>query len=812
MARLRNASRSVPRSRFIYIATCVPSFHSRPSPLFTHASGRYSQTSLVSLPSTIAHARFARRYALEDGANRVSAFSLRHEGLEMMYDHDDLLDATKLLFVDTTTVLVSSLGYGRIFEFKYDGTLVGVFATVDEPQDLLFLDDTVPPQIAVATRDLASNSGRLLFFPLAEGLNDGNLNAEDATAQSLPNFAPFSIARVQVPHGPYEGDRILIAGKDPQDLTTTHIKMSCSPGSECPSFLQTENLPSFQGCKANELSSSFKPLVGVPSEGNFLWTCGKSLISCEFKQAESITDAADCVDLEPPVEGFWEPSALVVDDARGTILVSDNANFQIHIYKTTGEFGRSLATTTSLSSLAFKSGVYTPLSPLEYQTTQNATDSITVAISLRDRHDDPIAADYDASFEVSTFTVVAHGYAESAAGPVPIEMPGTISLSGGTVTALVDIRFAGEWRLELDENFPLHKQSIGESPITITVAPGPTVPSSCQLEYNSTITAGDRLTVWMSTFDKFNNPTNRSADEFEVSFDGGEFFPLAREHRQKFTDAGTHRLAVREARTQARVGAFEETFFQVDPAAPSVPACRHSLEGTATFDPSTGAKLNLQAFLFDEFNNSVVDSTEFIIVIDGDLSNKVWLEPPLYRHELAFAEDETREIKIGFLRSDLDHLPNSPVIIKVAPPPDTMKREIAAIVALFLAVIGGAYYKLQNVEKSSALELSLRRVAEDSLRSEQKQLKGEVANLQHNLRKKKHSEDELAVMTAALAELSAARKDELEEVLISGEDLKVERLLGKGGFGVVNLAFYSGQPTAMKQLLTINDDSVKRFR
>ena len=42
--------------------------------------------------------------------------------------------------------------------------------------------------------------------------------------------------------------------------------------------------------------------------------------------------------------------------------------------------------------------------------------------------------------------------------------------------------------------------------------------------------------------------------------------------------------------------------------------------------------------------------------------------------------------------------------------------------------------------------------------------------------------------------------------------MKVSRLLGKGGFGVVNLAVYRGQQTAMKQLLTITPDSVKRFR
>jgi len=41
---------------------------------------------------------------------------------------------------------------------------------------------------------------------------------------------------------------------------------------------------------------------------------------------------------------------------------------------------------------------------------------------------------------------------------------------------------------------------------------------------------------------------------------------------------------------------------------------------------------------------------------------------------------------------------------------------------------------------------------------------------------------------------------------------QVERLLGKGGFGVVNLAIYRGKEVAMKQLLTIESDSVKRFR
>jgi len=99
-----------------------------------------------------------------------------------------------------------------------------------------------------------------------------------------------------------------------------------------------------------------------------------------------------------------------------------------------------------------------------------------------------------------------------------------------------------------------------------------------------------------------------------------------------------------------------------------------------------------------------------------------------------------------------------------------------------------------------------------SLSASAKRLESQNENLQESLRKKKHSEDELEVMKKAMSDMTAARSDELKEVLIPSTLVKVDRLLGKGGFGVVNLATYKGQQVAMKQLLTITKDSVKRFR
>ena len=84
--------------------------------------------------------------------------------------------------------------------------------------------------------------------------------------------------------------------------------------------------------------------------------------------------------------------------------------------------------------------------------------------------------------------------------------------------------------------------------------------------------------------------------------------------------------------------------------------------------------------------------------------------------------------------------------------------------------------------------------------------------LKESMKKMKYSQGELETMEQALVTLSEQRQNELKEVLIPSEDMRVGRLLGKGGFGEVNLATYKGQEVALKQLLHVKPDSVKRFR
>jgi serine/threonine protein kinase len=67
-------------------------------------------------------------------------------------------------------------------------------------------------------------------------------------------------------------------------------------------------------------------------------------------------------------------------------------------------------------------------------------------------------------------------------------------------------------------------------------------------------------------------------------------------------------------------------------------------------------------------------------------------------------------------------------------------------------------------------------------------------------------------MKQAMEQMTNERKNELQGVLVKSSEVEVDRMLGKGGFGVVNLAKFRGGFVAMKQLLEITEESVKRFR
>ena len=90
-------------------------------------------------------------------------------------------------------------------------------------------------------------------------------------------------------------------------------------------------------------------------------------------------------------------------------------------------------------------------------------------------------------------------------------------------------------------------------------------------------------------------------------------------------------------------------------------------------------------------------------------------------------------------------------------------------------------------------------------------LNQEVEKLKVSLRKSQHSGEELRLMKKAMEELSQEKSDELRSVLIDSGTVKIENMIGKGGFGEVHLGKYDGQKVAVKRLLDISSDNLERF-
>jgi len=72
--------------------------------------------------------------------------------------------------------------------------------------------------------------------------------------------------------------------------------------------------------------------------------------------------------------------------------------------------------------------------------------------------------------------------------------------------------------------------------------------------------------------------------------------------------------------------------------------------------------------------------------------------------------------------------------------------------------------------------------------------KGEEADdLREIVKKNRHTEEELMVANAFIEKESKERKDELREVIVPGEHVKIGHVIGKGGFGVVNVGMYTNK-------------------
>ena len=376
------------------------------------------------------------------------------------------------------------------------------------------------------------------------------------------------------------------------------------------------------------------------------------------------------------------------------------------------------------------------------------------------------------------------------------------------LTASLTINYTGDFTVTVTEGIK-NPQTLHNAPFQVTVRPAQTDPAACDSFFPSTITAGKPFTAETTPFDSFSNPTFYPDDSFSAYFDTSPstLFPLTRSPNSftfsfSMPIASSYKLHVIHVNSGNEI-ANSPFHFDVKPAAADAATTTHNIKEELELVSSKDTLLELRVLPKDQYNNTITAAAGYALSIDGE-THELFAPDFSFSHsiEAGFSGDVT----LSFTLDGFD-IKDSPITIKVEPPPtnEISPATIFGIVAAFLSLlIGGSFFFHRNKKKGELQEeLAVQR---------ESRLQHMNSDLQESLRKKKHSDVEIEVMKKAMEELDSARKDELEEVLIPSAEVKVDRLLGKGGFGVVNLASYNGQLVAMKQLLTINVDSVKRFR
>jgi hypothetical protein len=91
--------------------------------------------------------------------------------------HEFMKAPRSIVWISATNFLVSSFFIDQVHEYRMDGTYVGLFCEVFEPEGIVLLPP--PFNLVVVT---SMDNGQLLFFNLDDGINDGSLGSSDAAA------------------------------------------------------------------------------------------------------------------------------------------------------------------------------------------------------------------------------------------------------------------------------------------------------------------------------------------------------------------------------------------------------------------------------------------------------------------------------------------------------------------------------------------------------------------------------------------------------------------------------------------------------
>jgi serine/threonine protein kinase len=742
--------------------------------------------------------------------------------------------------VTETDFLLTLGSKNSVVMMDVEGTVKGAFAGVESPTGLLHLPKF--DHVAVASK---RGSGSIFFFDMEDYREQGTLITRDA-AHKMSMYLGA------------EQPRFLAAGEFDNELiftTSSKVMRACVPlpDSDCDSSARNRILVSsgtdFWGVGAL-LSKGTLIVVDRKSPGSgVLYECSLTFTNLYYDQCT--------VFASEPENTMWDPMALLVDEDKQMMYVSDNQFASVHVFGFDGSYGGHVEEMkgflTSPSSLAMKPGEFnarrksTPLlfrktnpgppspgpfatiSPVSHPSAATAGVPIVSSITLRTHLDLAIATDFPIESETYRYQVSAEGLIPGTEFTTKIH--GAVAVSGGaddqaSLTASVSVPYSGSWTVSITEGL-LNPQSLLGSPFVVVVGPAPTDPASCASAFTSEVVAGTDFSVSVLPMDAFLNPTAHASDSFYGELSGSEH-ELERvddefSYSKTLAAAGEYDFLVFHTATGTQI-VNSPFHFKVTAASPSADWSSHNIANKAgvvrTVDTSSASDLVLQVFPKDKYLNPIADAAGYEVAISGldDSSDGTYelRSASNFLLTIVLPKGLRTTVVLKFMYEGNVIGDGKEVRIPAAPAEPLNKQlyigGAAAVFVVFCIAFYMYYRRSQRLARLLGLEVEQISHQKSEVDRQRLSLHRENQNLQESLRKKKHSDEELEVMKKALQDLSQARSDELKECLIDSKEVKVDRLLGKGGFGVVNLATYRGQLVAQKQLLTINDESVKRFR
>ncbi len=719
--------------------------------------------------------------------NKESEFQTMIEGHPLNYPRD-------LLFYNSTSVFVVNQGDRNVILMNIDtgfSEIIYAFSDDESPTGMIY----TKTRGRIAVIDHAQ--GVLFFFDLDKFFEDRTQFAEPSSAVELPN------ARDGV-HGiaiGMTGDTILYSFWD-NGVFAYNIRSNSN----------------------NQLSRGYDPkqLALLASRSMYIVISRNGDNSKELHACPSNTDnlhISSCEMWVPPDEGFQPEMSITVDDEKEIVYIGDNNHAVVWIYDFEGSYLGKVndkpGGLSSVSGLAIKpSSSYPPLTTLTSPQNGTAGAAFNITVNLHDSLGKSISSD-KVKEVLHRYSIIASGEVTPYGSTVPLdtEIEGNVFIKkSGEMIASITLPYAGLWSITVTEGI-IVKQDMQGSPFLITVSPSKTDPALCVVELESReVIAGGNLTVILSTYDKFRNPTSWEDDSFEVWVAGGEVEKLSRSENGNIhfllhpTIVGEFKLHIS---TEDGAEVFNSPFnFEVEASSPVHHLTRHNLPTEIHTDRVRSKVLRFDASLFDAYGNiATIDDSdnhrvtvkceeELVSIEEIDKTTFELTIPAMYEGELTIS-----------VELDDNHIIGSPALIKAIPPgPFIQDPTIFWIIGFISAAVVTliSFLSLRHWRKS---QKSIRKL--NIARSD---LKQENEFLHESLKKKMHSEEEMNVMMAAMREQEAARQDELRAVLLPSKDVKIEKMIGQGGMGSVHLGEYKGQKVAVKTLKQINSNTVSRFR